>query len=669
MTQLKIQIERLRAEINDHNYRYYVLDDPVISDADYDSLFRELEDLEQSHPELISTDSPTQRIGAEPMEAFGSITHTIPMLSLQNAMDEEELIAFDERMRKGLERDQIEYAAEPKLDGVAVELVYENGQFTAGSTRGNGIVGEDITQNLRTIRAVPLALRTQNQKAPALLEVRGEVYISKDDFAALNKAQEKAEAAIFANPRNAAAGSLRQLDSSITAKRPLSIYCYQQGAVEGVSFETHSELLEHLKEWGFPVNPEIETAAGIEEALKYHRSLEKRRSTLPYDIDGTVFKVNNLSYQETLGIRSRTPRWAIAGKFKAQQVTTVVEDIIASVGRTGAITPVAKLKPVSVGGVTVSNATLHNQDEIDRKDVRVGDKVLIQRAGDVIPEVVKVIPGKRPKRTKKYKLPEKCPACSHDVFRPPGEVVARCQNASCPAQIKGRIQHFVSKNAMDIEGLGEKLTDQLVDAGLVQSVDDIFRLKTADLAELERMGEKSAENIVEAVEGAKKVTFACFLYALGIRHVGEHTARVLEQASGGDVNQLSGMSAEELESIDEIGPVVAKSVVHFFADEQNRKLVENCLKLGVAFEAVHHAAGALEGKTVVLTGKLEHISRKEAEELVRSAGGRAGSSVSAKTDFIVAGPGAGSKLKKAQELGIRVLTEEEFLKLIQYQPR
>ena len=662
----RTKIDNLRSELNDHNYRYYVLDDPVISDAEYDRLLRELQSLEDTHPELITDDSPTQRVGALPLEGFGNIEHRIPMQSLANAMDSDELLAFHDRLIRRLGKEQaIEYIAEPKLDGLAVELVYENGQFVNGSTRGDGTTGEDITQNLKPIRAIPLALRVETQSAPALLEVRGEVFIRKDDFKKLNKQQEENDKPVFANPRNAAAGSLRQLDSGITATRPLSIFCYQAGVVEGTTFETHSEFLAALQNWGFPVNPEIKILNGIEEAITFHSNLESHRNSLPYEIDGSVIKVNNYALREELGVRSRSPRWAIAGKFKAQQETTVIEDIVLSVGRTGAVTPVAKLQPVKVGGVVVSNVTLHNQDEIDRKDIRVGDTVLIQRAGDVIPQVVKVIKEKRPSNTSPFKMTNTCPECDHDVYRPEDEVVARCQNLSCPAQVKRRIEHFVSKNAMDIDGVGEKLIDQLVEKNLVKSVDDLYRLTLDQLSELERMAEKSAKNTISAINNSKSTTFHRFVYALGIRNVGEHVAKVLEKSFTGNIEIFMKTNAEVLEDIDEVGPIVAETIVKFWADETNVNIVNNCFKLGISLESVKNETEQIfMGKTFIFTGSLESITRKEGKEIVEARGGRAAGSVSAKTDYIVAGENAGSKLKKAEKLGIPVLTESEFMDLI-----
>ncbi|MCJ7802434.1 MAG: NAD-dependent DNA ligase LigA, partial [Candidatus Marinimicrobia bacterium] len=507
------RILKIREALIDHNYRYYVLDNPIISDYEYDQLLRELETLENKHPELITLDSPTQRVGAEPLSEFGTIKHTIPMQSLSNAMSDEELIAFDTRVKKLLDtHSEINYVAEPKLDGLGVELVYLNGLFAHGSTRGDGITGENITQNLKTIKAIPLKLRSDNQPIPPILEIRGEVFITKDNFQKLNYNQEKQGDKLFANPRNAAAGSLRQLDSNITAKRPLSIFCYQPGTVDGVEFVTHMEFLEALKNWGIPVNPYIKNILGSNEIQEYHHNMESQRNYLPYEIDGTVYKVNSFAQQEALGIRSRSPRWAIAGKFKAQQVTTVINDIDVQVGRTGAITPVARLEPVQVGGVTVTNATLHNQDEIDRKDVRIGDSVLIERAGDVIPKIVKVIIEKRPQKTEKYQISSVCPACEHPVYKSEDEAVLRCQNLSCPAQIKGRIEHFVSRNALDIDGFGEKLVEQLVDKNILSSADKIFTLKHDDLATLDRMADKSANNILSAIENSKETTFARFVY-------------------------------------------------------------------------------------------------------------------------------------------------------------
>ncbi|MDC0235033.1 NAD-dependent DNA ligase LigA [Candidatus Marinimicrobia bacterium] len=660
------QIDYLRMQLNDHNYRYYVLDDPLISDSEYDQLFRDLQKLETDNPNLITEDSPTRRVGAEPLSSFGSWTHRMPMLSLANAMNEDELTAFDTRVKKGLDTEKdLEYLAEPKLDGLAVELVYENGFFVNGSTRGDGITGEDITQNLKTIMAIPLSLRKNGQINPPLLEVRGEVFITKDGFKKLNRNREKEELSLFANPRNAAAGSLRQLDSKITATRPLSIYCYEAGRIDGISFDTHEDFLSTLKEWGFPVNPEIQKVKNAEMMVAFHRKLEAKRDSLPYEIDGTVFKVNAINQRNVLGIRSRSPRWAIAGKFKAQQATTLVQNIIPSVGRTGAVTPVARLEPVNVGGVVVTNATLHNQDEIDRKDVRVGDTVLIQRAGDVIPEVVKVILAKRPSETKMYQLPTTCPSCGQEVFRPEGEVVARCQNLSCPAQVKGRIEHFVSKGALDIDGFGEKLVNQLVDKNLILTVDDIFKLNFDDLVNLDRMAEKSALNILTAIQDSKQTTFARFVYALGIRNVGAHLSKILEKAFMGDIEKFMNAVIEELEAIDEVGPIVAETITTFLSNCTNTDVIESCLSLGVRLKKVEEPKSLLlQRKTFVFTGALTQFSRNEVKEMTEAHGGKVSGSVSKNTNFVVAGPGAKSKLKKATELDIPVLSEAEFLDML-----
>lgn len=661
------KIRALRKQIRDHNYRYYVLDDPVISDGEYDALLRELESLETQHPKFISSDSPTQRVGSTPLSKFESVPHRTPMLSLSNAMNTEELLVFDERVQKGLGvSKKIEYVAEPKLDGLGVELIYENGVFISGSTRGDGFTGEDITQNLRTIRSLPLRLRTEFLPAPSLLEVRGEVFISKAGFQSLNKTRELSGEPLFANPRNAAAGSLRQLDSTITADRPLSVYCYQPGVVKGKSYANHSSFLRDLKNWGFPVNPLIRTVNGIDAAVAYHRDMEAKRNDLPYEIDGTVFKVNSSSYQDELGFRSRSPKWAIAGKFKAQQATTTILDIAAQVGRTGAVTPVATFEPVFVGGVTVTHATLHNQDEIDRKDIRVGDTVLIERAGDVIPKVVKVILEKRTGDSQPYMLPAQCPSCGHPIYRSEDETVMRCQYLSCPAQIRGRIEHFVSKNAMDIDGIGNKLVDQFVEAELVKTVNDLFTLSYEDLLPLERMADKSARNILNAINASKKTTFAKFLYAVGIRNVGEHLSKVLEKYFQGDFQRFMETSAEELETIYEVGKIVADGIVRFWSDSENIRVVESCFRSGVELVDVQTSLEdqRFSGMTFVFTGSLEIFTRKDAGEMVEKRGGRSSGSVSKKTNYVVAGPGAGSKLKKAESLDIPVLSEKEFLELL-----
>ena len=655
------RIAALREILQDHNYRYYVMDDPTIADGEYDSLFRELQSLERENPNLVTSDSPTQRVGSHPVSKFGTIKHRIPMLSLANAMNEAELVAFDGRIQKGLDQESVIYMAEPKLDGLGVELVYENGTFIHGSTRGDGFTGEDITHNLKTIRGMPLSLRTNDLPAPPLLEIRGEVFIRKNDFKDLNEKQELNEKSAFANPRNAAAGSLRQLDPTITAERPLSIYCYEAGMINGVEFIDHASFLDSLKKWGLPVNPFIKIVTGSKGLTQFHQELEYRRNDLPYEIDGTVFKVNNYNKRDDLGTRSRSPRWAIAGKFKAQQATTVIHDIDIQVGRTGALTPVAKLEPVYIAGVTVTNATLHNQDEIVRKDIRIGDTVLIERAGDVIPKVMKVIKEKRPNWTKPFQIPSACPVCHHETHRPEGEVILRCGNISCPRQIKGRIQHFASKLALDIDGLGVKIVDQLVNEDLIQSIDDLFVLKQDTLEKLDRLGEKSAENLVEAISNSKDTTFARFIYALGIRNVGEHIAKVLEKQYSGNLTEFQNTTVEDLEAIDEIGPIVAETVIQFWSDDSNKKTVQNCLDYGIRFADVEvNLHQPFAGQTFVFTGSLQQLTRKEAKDILENLGGKASGSVSEKTDFVIAGSGAGSKLKKAGDLGISILTEEEF---------
>ena len=661
------RILKIREELSNHNYRYYVLSDPIISDGEYDRLLRKLEELETIHPELITLDSPTQRIGAAPLKEFGTIEHSIPMQSLSNAMNDEELTAFDKRVQKLLESNSaINYVAEPKLDGIGVELVYKNGLFIHGSTRGDGITGEDITQNLKTIKAIPLKLRGENQLIPSTLEIRGEVFMTKNGFNGLNFNREAKGENLFANPRNAAAGSLRQLDSRITAERPLSIFCYQPGIIENIEFATHIEFLEALKKWGIPVNPHVKSIFGADEIRDYHHAMESERNDLPYEIDGTVYKVNSFSQQKFLGIRSRSPRWAIAGKFKAQQVTTIIDNIDVQVGRTGAITPVARLKPVQVGGVVVTNATLHNQDEIDRKDIRIGDTVLIERAGDVIPKIVKVILKKRPKNTRKYQISNNCPVCEHPVFRSADEAVLRCQNLSCPAQIKGKIEHFVSRNALDIDGFGEKLVEQLVDKNILSSVDKIFTLEYKDLANLDRMAEKSANNILLAIENSKNTTFARFVYGLGIRNVGEHIAKVLEKHFNADIHLLMNATSAELDNIFEIGPIVSEGIVRFWTDSDNINVVLYSIENGVniAKPDLSLTAQIFEGKTFVITGSLDSLSRSEAKELIQKLGGRASGSVSSKTDYLVAGDRAGSKLEIAQKLGVNILSEKELLNMI-----
>jgi len=630
-------------------------------------LFRQLEKLENKNPDLITSDSPTQRVGAAPLPKFKTLNHSIPMLSLANAMNIEEFIAFDERVKKGIDTDeQIEYIGDPKIDGLGVEVVFEKGVFSHGSTRGDGVTGEDISLNLRTIQSLPLKLRSEEIPVPDVLEVRGEVFITKDGFKMLNRSRKKQEKPIFSNSRNAASGSVRQLDPAVTSQRPLSIIFYQPGVVRGTSFLSQMEFIESAKKWGLPVSTFTKCLQGIDKLIEYHKNLESIRDNLPYEVDGTVIKVNSIQQQTILGSRSRSPRWAIAGKFKAMQTTTIILDIGVQVGRTGAITPVARLEPVEVGGVTVSKATLHNQDEIERKDIRVGDTVFIERAGDVIPKVTKVISEKRPEISEPYKFPEQCPECSHKLFRPKGDAIFRCHNVSCPAQIKGSIQHFVSKNAMNIDGLGQKVVKKLVEEGLLKSVDGIYALKKEDLIELEGMGEKSVNNLLKAIERSKYTTFSRFIFALGIRNVGEHISKVLEKEFNGNLSTFISVSLEELENIQEVGPISAEYIVKFWGNTENRKTVEECLSAGVHFKNVLVLDNnlLLGGISFVLTGSLERFTRSEAKEKIKNLGGIILNSVSKKTNYVIAGPGAGSKKQKAEKLGVKILSEDEFLKWI-----
>ncbi len=657
----------LRKELHRHNYRYFVLDDPEISDAEYDRMMQELISLEQAYPELARPDSPTARVGSEPLDKFDTVNHSIPMLSLDKGFTDEEIIEFDKRIRRSLAIDEnILYTAEPKLDGVAVELVYENGRLAMASTRGDGEVGEVITPNIKTISSVPLVINSSgDQKLPALLEARGEVFISKANFEALNRRRLSENQPLFANPRNAAAGSLRQLDSRITAQRPLEIYIYGVGtAPELTAFDSHAEVLRRLKGFGFRINPLIRYQIPLSRILEYYKYLNEKRLSLSYEIDGMVVKVDRLSYQQELGTTSKRPRWAIAIKFEALQERTRVLDIRVQVGRTGALTPVAHLEPVNVGGVTVSRATLHNEDEVKKKDVRIGDQVFVQRAGDVIPEVVKVISSVRDGSEVSFEMPKTCPVCGARAVRDE-EAISRCINVACPAQLKANIKHLASKAAFDIDGLGDKLIDQLVEKNYVDSYADIFKLSWEGLRQLERMGDKSAENLINEIEAAKRVSLSRFLYAIGIRHVGQHTANILA-AGYRDLDALSKATKEDLEAIEGIGPVVATSIAEFFSREENLKTIQAMFEAGVLIASAPETPrnDQLMGRTFVLTGKLETMSRDEAKQLIEAAGGRVTGSVSSKTDYVVAGESPGSKMDKARDLGVAILTEPEFKALV-----
>jgi len=667
------RVEELREEIRQHNYRYYVLDDPSVPDAEYDRLMRELEALEREYPQLQDPDSPTQRVGTAPVSEFGEVRHGVPMLSLANAFSDDELRDFHRRVIERLELDEAEgerlvYHAEPKMDGVAVSMRYEGGRFVQAATRGDGTTGEDITHNVRTIRSVPLRLRGSGY--PSVLEIRGEVFMPKAGFEEFNRKAAKAGEKTFVNPRNAASGSLRQLDPRITAKRPLEIFVYGIGEYSGGELpDCQSGILERLREWGHRTCPETATVRGAEGCLRFYRQIAEKRDSLPYEIDGVVYKVDRLDQQRELGYVSRAPRWAIAHKFAAQEELTVLRDVEFQVGRTGAVTPVARLEPVFVGGVTVSNVTLHNMDEIARKDVRIGDTVVVRRAGDVIPEIVSVVTDRRPKNARKVKLPERCPVCDSAVERPEGEAVARCSGGLiCAAQRKESLRHFASRRAMDIDGLGEKIIEQLVEAGKVESPDDLYRLTTEELAELERMGEKSAENLVAALEKSRNTTLDRFLYALGIREVGEATAANLAQYFG-DLEALMAADQEALEAVPDVGPVVASHIHAFFAEERNREVIQALQNLGITWPK-GKAAGAISdtgpfaGKTVVITGTLQSMTRDEAKDRIRAAGGKVTGSVSKKTDFVVVGENAGSKLEKAETLGVEIIDEERLSGLL-----
>ncbi|WP_415883455.1 NAD-dependent DNA ligase LigA [Neptuniibacter sp. QD34_54] len=664
------QIESLREQLNHHNYRYYVLDDPEVPDAEYDRLFHELKKLERENPELITSDSPTQRVGGQPLSAFSQIAHELPMLSLDNAFNEEDMQEFNRRVLERLDQQgggSIHYACEPKLDGIAVSLLYENGLLVRGATRGDGTTGEDITLNVRTIPTIPLKLTGSGY--PERLEVRGEIYMPKAGFELLNKRAAATGQKPFVNPRNAAAGSLRQLDPKITASRPLEMCSYSVGIVSGGELASeHAAILTQLKEWGFKLNPLLDVVDGVDGCMTYYQKVSELRDSLPYEIDGVVFKVNNLEQQKQLGFVSRAPRWAIAHKFPAQEEMTTIRAIEFQVGRTGAVTPVARLEPVFVGGVTVSNATLHNMDEIERLDVRAGDTVIIRRAGDVIPQVVRVLHDRRLPEAEAVEFPKSCPVCDSAVERQEGEAVVRCTGGLyCAAQRKEALKHFVSRKAMDIDGLGDKLIEMLVDLDMLHNPAGLFTLDQAEIAKLERMGPKSAENLINAINNSRNTQFPRFLYALGIREVGEATARALAHHFG-KLDALMSASEEELVDVPDVGPIVAKHITQFFAQEHNREVIDALInEAGISWEVIEKPSEdelVLQGKTWVLTGKLERMGRSDAKNHLLALGAKVAGSVSAKTDCVVAGPGAGSKLKKANELNIATMDEDEFVNFL-----
>ncbi|MBZ2209371.1 NAD-dependent DNA ligase LigA [Massilia soli] len=663
----------LTTELNRHIFAYHVQDAPTIPDAEYDKLFHELQQLEAAHPEAVSVDSPTYRVGAAPIPEFKQVTHIVPMLSLNNGFTDEDVENFDRRVREGLGAVQAEYASELKFDGLAISLRYEDGVFVQAATRGDGATGEDVTTNIRTIRAIPL--RLHGSAVPKVLEVRGEVLMYKADFAKLNARQREAGQKEFANPRNAAAGSLRQLDSRITAQRSLRFFAYGIGALEGVSMpDSHSKMLDWYHALGLPVCAERAVVPGFEGMLAFYRDIGKRRASLPYEIDGVVYKVNRVEDQQQLGFVSRAPRFALAHKFPAEEALTQVQDIEVQVGRTGAITPVARLVPVFVGGVNVMNATLHNEDEVRRKDIRIGDTVIVRRAGDVIPEVVAHVPERRPADAREFVMPASCPVCGSPIVKPEDEAIARCSGGwtHCSAQRKGGLMHFVSRRAIDVEGMGDQLIEQLVDKGAVKTAADLYRLDMDRLCALDRMAAKSAQNVLDALEKSKKTTLARFIYALGIRHVGESTAKALAQHFGSIDALLHAATWEngiQLLDVADVGPVVARSIAEFLSDDDNRALVAQLREAGMTWTEGAHSMtksdSALAGKTFVLTGTLPTLSRDDAAALIEAAGGKVSGSVSKKTSYVVAGADAGSKLAKAQELGITLLDESALLALLE----
>ncbi|MEA1986028.1 MAG: NAD-dependent DNA ligase LigA [Candidatus Marinimicrobia bacterium] len=662
MKNIEEQITKLKNDLNHHSYRYYVLNNPTISDFQYDEMLRELEKLEKKYPELKTLDSPTQRVGAPILKSFDSLKHRTPMLSLSNAKNKSEIIEFYNRVLKLAKLEKVEFVGETKLDGLGVELIYEKGIFVAGATRGDGFVGENITQNLRTIKQIPLKLL--GDKIPDILEVRGEVIISNENFRKLNEQREKDNEQLFANPRNASAGSLRQLDSKITKKRPLEIFIYAFGEITNNDFETHFDFLEQLKLWGFPTNPYNKILANQNEMTKYFEELESKRNSLPYDIDGVVFKVNSLELQDKLGMRTRTPRWAIAGKFKPKREITQILSIDEQVGRTGIITPVANLKPVKISGAIISRVTLHNQDEIDRKDIRVNDFVVVERAGDVIPKVIKVITEKRGKNSKTYKLPNECPVCHSPTIKIDSGVLIKCSNISCPAQVKKSIEHFISKKAMDISG-AEATINLLVESKLISNIADLYKLEENDLITLERFGEKSAKKLINSIEKSKTTTLPKLIFALGIPNVGEYTSRILAEKYN-NLGKLLDAKKDELIELEDIGPIVAESIFTFVNDEKNVKVILELINYGInpIFQSTKIELQNFRNKTFVITGTLDKYSRDEAKLLIEKAGGKATNSVSKKTDFLLAGEKAGSKLENAKKLNVKILNEKEFDKML-----
>ena len=663
-SKIKEKIKNLTSQINEHNYAYYVLDQPSLSDAEYDNLFRELESLEKVNPELILPTSPTQRVGHPIKSGFQNYDHEIPMLSLSNAINEQEIVEFNQRINRWLDQSKTSYVAEPKIDGLGVSLIYEKGHLIRALTRGDGSSGEDITHNIKTINAIPMILRGKNY--PNFLEIRGEIFMLKSDFISLNKVRSQNDEKLFANARNAAAGSVRQLDPQITAKRSLSIFCYELGASKGLDVNTQWDMLSYLKSIGLPVSPLAKKIDSIDSMISYHQDLEHKRESIPYEIDGSVIKVDNYVLRSKLGERARSPRWAIAAKFKSKNAETQIIDIVLQVGRTGVITPVAKIKEVEISGAIISSATLHNQDEIDKKDIRINDFVIVERSGDVIPKITKVLIEKRPKKTQKFAISDfnwPDPACK--IKRIDGEAAYRCVNPNCKSRVMGMLEHFCSKNAMNIEGMGPQIVKQLLEANLLESFDDIYRLKFDDLINLERFKDKSVMNLITSINESKKTTFPRFLFALGIPNVGQHISKILDIHCKSSIEHLSTLSLEDLENIDGVGLIVAQSIIDFFNASSNREVIDNCFANGVNInKTIFDNSEKFKDIIFVITGSFKNHNRNEIKEILEKNGGKVSSSVSSKTSFLIVGNNAGSKLKKAQALNVKVVKEAQLEKFI-----
>ena len=664
---IKEKINLLRSSINEHNYAYYVLDNPILSDQEYDNLFRELQLLEKGYPEFIDLQSPTQRVGHPVESGFESFNHRIPMLSLSNAITNEEIFDFNKRINKWLNTENVSYVAEPKIDGLGVSLIYENGNLTRALTRGDGYSGEDITHNIRTINAIPLQLRKNEKKFPSFIEIRGEIFMLKDEFLNLNKLRSEKNQKLFANARNAAAGSVRQLDPQVTAKRKLSIFCYEIGSTDDLSIGEHWEMLNYIRSIGLPVNPLSKKVEGSDEMIKYHNNLEQKRDDIPYEIDGSVIKIDDYHLRESLGERSRSPRWAIAAKFKSKQAETQILDIVLQVGRTGVITPVAKVKDVAISGAVITSATLHNQDEIDKKDIRINDFIIIERSGDVIPKVSEIIKKKRPTNTKKFHISNfTCPSCNSSITRTEDEVAYRCVNLQCKAKIKGAIEHFCSKNAMNIDGLGPQIVDQLMDEDLIENVDDLFTITYSDLVSLDRFQDKSANNLINSIKQSKNTTFPRFVFSLGIPHVGQHVSKILDSYCNSSVDNLSKVSFEELENIDGIGSIVAQSIIDFFQNNNNNMIVKNCFTKGVSIKkTIFNDSLKFTGEIFVITGSFNSYSRLQIKELLEREGGRVTNSISSKTNYLIVGDSPGSKLEKARKNNVKIINEDKFKTLLE----